>query len=81
MYIFTAIRVWLLLLLLPPSPLCLWKVHYLQLLQNQSELAEISDGIYSIINAYCTNAVTHERLGNVLLSDPSTLLVYCFLSI
>lgn len=26
------------------------KVHYLQLLQNQFEMAKISDGIYSIIN-------------------------------
>lgn len=63
---------WLLLFPPLPSSLYLWKVHYLQLLQNQSELAKISDGIYSIINAHGTNAVTHERLGNVLLSDPST---------
>lgn len=39
----------LLLFSLPCS--WLWKVHYLQLLQNQSGLAKISDGIYSIINA------------------------------
>lgn len=63
---------WLLLFPLLPPSLYLWKVHYLQLLQNQSDLAKIRDGIYSIINAHCTNAVTHERLGNVLLNDPFT---------
>lgn len=42
---------WLPFFLLLSSPLQLWKLHYLQLLQNQSELAKISDGIYSIINA------------------------------
>lgn len=41
---------WPPLLFFSPPCFWVWKVHYLQLLQNQSGLVKISDGIYSIIN-------------------------------
>lgn len=49
------------------------KVHYLQLLQNQFEMAKISDGIYSTINCAAVQVLLHMKgSGNIIFSNPST---------